>query len=84
MAPPWLRAWSRPGPLAAEGVSPVQMLGEAGKGASPRGQVWGGARAEAAVWPQQLLPRAPRGWAGGWPGEAGSGEASTLDLSEPA
>ena len=44
----------------------MQMLGEEGKGASPRDQVWGGARAGAAVWPQQLLPRAPRGWAGGW------------------
>lgn len=69
----WLQAWSRPSPLAKERVSPVQMLGEEGKGASPRGQVWGEARAGAPVWPEQLLPQAPRGWAGGWSRTAGSG-----------
>lgn len=45
----WLQAWFRPSPLATEGVSPMQMLGEEGKGASPRGQVLGEARAGAAV-----------------------------------
>lgn len=85
----WLQAWSRPSPLAKERVSPVQMLGEEGKGASPRGQVWGEARAGAPVWPEQLLPQAPRGWAGGWSRTAGSGrrilwpQASRPDTAHP-
>lgn len=63
------QAWSRPSPFATEGVSPVQMLGQEGKGAPPGGQVWGGGPAGAAVWPKQLLSRAPPCWAGGRPGE---------------
>lgn len=78
------RAWSRPSPLATEGVLPVQMLGEEGKGAPPRGQMWGGGPIGAAVWLQQLLPRAPRNWAGDWPRGAGSGRRALLALSKPA
>lgn len=55
----------------------MQMLGEEGKGAPPRGQVWGGGPAGAAVSLQQLLARAPEdGRAAGPQEQVAGGEPS--------